>query len=122
VLPNLLVPSIRAAITASAAPRIYICNVATQPGDVSDHMRQLRRHVGDAFTTVLANDQYDPDAPPPFIGDWVRLPAPDEPLDYQLYTGDLVDAARPWRHDSHKLATRLMALYAELHAAAPRRS
>jgi uncharacterized cofD-like protein len=126
VLPNLLVPSIRAAIVASAAPRIYICNVATQPGEtdgytVSEHMRQLRRHVGDAFTTVLANDRYDPNAASPFVGEWVQLPAPDEPLDYTLYTGDLVDPARPWRHDSHKLAARLMALYAELQASGPRR-
>ena len=120
VMPNLLVPTIQAAICASAAPRIYVCNVATQPGEtdgytVSDHMRQLRQHVGDAFTTVLANDNfaYTIDTPSPFVGDFVRLPAPDEPIAYQLYTGDLADSARPWRHDAKKLAARLMAVYAE---------
>jgi uncharacterized cofD-like protein len=117
VLPNLLVPSIREAICASAAPRIYICNVATQPGEtdgytVTEHMRQLRQHVGDAFTTVLAHGHHDPDRVAPFVGEWVRLPAEGEALDYALFTGDLVDAARPWRHDAKKLAARLMEIYA----------
>ncbi len=124
VLPNLLVPSIRDAILASAAPRIYICNVATQPGEtdgytVSDHMRQLQQHVGPAFTTVLAHTSPDLDHDPPFVGEWVRLPGPDEPLDYTLFTGDLVDAERPWRHDAKKLAARLMEIYEELRAKEP---
>ncbi len=115
VMPNLLVPAIRDAICASVAPRIYVCNVATQAGEtdgytVSDHMRQLRLHTGRAFETVLANDNLDSD----FKGEWVRPPAADEELEYTLFTGDLVDVARPWRHDSAKLAQRLMEVYAEL--------
>ena len=115
VLPNLLVPAIRDAVCASGAPRIYICNVATQPGEtdgysVSDHMRQLRLHTGGAFETVLANSNFDAD----LSGEWVRLPADDEDLEFRLYTGDLLDAVRPWRHDSHKLAQRLMEVYEDL--------
>lgn len=117
VLPNLLVPSICAAICATQVPRIYICNVATQPGEtdgftVSDHMRELRKHAGDAFTTVLANNHYNMDTPPPFPnGKWVTLP--DEPVetDFRLFTGDLVDGEQPWRHDAAKLAARLMEVY-----------
>lgn len=127
VMPNLLVPDIRAAICAGAAPRIYICNVATQPGEtdgysVSDHMLQLRRHVGDAFTTVLANDNFAHklETTSPFVGDWVRLPQLNETLDYQLFTGDLTDQQRPWRHDAKKLAARLMAVYEELQHAKKR--
>ncbi|MEX1018527.1 MAG: gluconeogenesis factor YvcK family protein [Litorilinea sp.] len=117
VLPNLLVPSIRAAICATPTPHIYICNVATQRGEtdgytVSDHMRELRHHAGDAFTAVLANDNYNMSQPPPFLaGKWVTLPPAAESLDYQLYTGDLVDAAHPWRHDPEKLAAKLMEVY-----------
>lgn len=121
VLPNLLVPAIRDAICATTVPRIYLCNVATQPGEtdgytVSDHMRQLRRHAGDAFTTVLANDHYDPAQPPYQIGSWVTLPPANEALPYRLFRGDLVDTARPWHHNPQKLAARLMAVYAELTA------
>ncbi|MCC6456852.1 MAG: YvcK family protein [Caldilineaceae bacterium] len=123
VMPNLLVPDICAAISASLAQRIYVCNITTQPGEtdgftVSEHMRQLRAHVGNAITTVLANDNFDYplETSSPFVGDWVRLPSPNEALNYRLFTGDLADSKRPWRHDPQKLAARLMAVYAELQA------
>lgn len=121
VMPNLLVPAIRAAICASTAPRIYVCNVCTQPGetdgyDVSEHMAQLAAHVGDAFTTVLANDNfsYPLITDSPFVGEWVPLPSPNHSLPYRLFTGDLADSRRPWRHDASKVAARLMAVYAIL--------
>jgi uncharacterized cofD-like protein len=123
VMPNLLVPAIREALCATSAPRIYVCNITTQPGEtdgftVSEHMRQLRAHAGDAFTTVLANDNftYALQTSSPFVGDWVTLPAPDEKPEYRLFTGDLADSERPWRHDAEKLASRLMAVFAELQA------
>jgi uncharacterized cofD-like protein len=123
VMPNLLVPAIRDALGATAAPRIYVCNITTQPGEtdgytVSEHMRQLRAHVGEAFTTVLANDNFTfpLETPSPFVGDWVTLPTEDERLKYRLFTGDLADNQRPWRHDPKKLAARLMAVYEELQA------
>jgi len=121
LLPNLLVPSIRAAIEASSAQRIYICNVATQSGEtdgygVSDHMAQLRQHAGRAFTTVLANDRYDAVQPPSFNGQWVTLPEAGAPLDYRLFTGNLVDDDVPWRHDAGKLARRLLEVYHTLAA------
>lgn len=113
VMPNLLVPAIREAICASRAPRIYLCNVATQAGEtdgysVSDHMRQLRLHAGEAFTAVLANQRYDTATPPSPNAQWVTLPDANEIYDYQLYTGDVVDPIHPWRHHSGKLAARLM--------------
>lgn len=119
VMPNLLVPAIRDAICAATAPRIYLCNVATQAGEtdhysVSHHMRQLRQHAGEAFTTVLANNQYDLTTPPSGNSDWVTLPEADETIEYKLFTGDLVDEKRPWRHSSEKLAKRLMEVYEEL--------
>jgi len=119
VMPNLLVPAIREAICASTAPRLYLCNVATQAGEtdgysVSDHMRQLRHHAGEAFTTVLANDHYNPMTTPSGNAQWVTLPAPDEVRPYRLFTGDVVDTTHPWRHHSGKLAAQLMAVYEEL--------
>jgi uncharacterized cofD-like protein len=122
VMPNLLVDGIREAIRAAAAPHIYICNVVTQPGEtdgytVSDHMRKLREHAGDAFTVVLANENYDIYCPPSPTTNWVTLPDPGETIDYTLHVGDVVDSAKPSRHDSDKLAARIMALYEEFVAA-----
>lgn len=46
IIPNLLVPEIRAALQRTKAPRLYICNIMTQPGEtdgytVSDHIKAL---------------------------------------------------------------------------------
>ena len=48
IIPNFLVPEIRNAIANAEVPRIYVCNIMTQPGEtegytVSDHIRQIDR-------------------------------------------------------------------------------
>ncbi|HIK54757.1 MAG TPA: YvcK family protein [Synechococcales cyanobacterium M55_K2018_004] len=59
VIPNLLVPDIVEAIAQSKAPRIYVCNIMTQPGEtqgytVSDHIRAIDRVCGvKLFDAVL---------------------------------------------------------------------
>lgn len=60
VIPNLLVPEIADAIAARPVPRVYICNVMTEPGEtdgytVSDHVRAIDRACGDRqlFDIVL---------------------------------------------------------------------
>lgn len=117
VLPNLLVPGIAAAIRASKARRLYVCNVATQPGetahfDVDAHVRALRQHVGDLFPVVLANDHLLPSQGEMAHLEPVALPA-GQPTDYTLLTADVVDEEHPWRHDSAKLAQAIVAIYQE---------
>jgi uncharacterized cofD-like protein len=61
VIPNLLVPEIRAAIAKATVPRIYICNIMTQPGEtegytVADHIQAIDRICGiKLFDAVLAH-------------------------------------------------------------------
>ncbi|OCQ94607.1 hypothetical protein BCD67_03760 [Oscillatoriales cyanobacterium USR001] len=48
VIPNLLVSEIADAIASSQVPRIYVCNIMTQPGEtegytVADHIRAIDR-------------------------------------------------------------------------------
>ncbi|MGL5939124.1 MAG: gluconeogenesis factor YvcK family protein [Waterburya sp.] len=48
IIPNLLVPDIRDAIAKADVPRIYVCNIMTQPGEtegfsVGDHIREIDR-------------------------------------------------------------------------------
>jgi uncharacterized cofD-like protein len=116
VLPNLLVPDLAQAISASQAVKVYVCNVATQTSetegyDVNSHVIALASHVGpDLFPTVLANDVFT-GSPPPGPGvDWTRLPDRGAPLEYNLITRDLIDHEYPWRHDPEKLAAALMEL------------
>jgi uncharacterized cofD-like protein len=67
LLPNLLVPELVEAIRRSKAPRLYICNLMTQPGetdglDVEGHLRAIEAQLASLgveerlFTAVLAQE------------------------------------------------------------------
>jgi len=50
ILPNLLIPEIASAIAKSEAPRVYISNLMTQPGEtagyaLADHLCAIQRHT-----------------------------------------------------------------------------
>lgn len=114
ILPNLLVPDITAAIRASRAMRVYVCNVATEAGETEhyncgDHIRVLEEHVGGGFFDVVVSNSNHTSELPPNI-EWVTTD-PDLSFDYSVYSVDLVDASKPWRHDSGKLAQAIIDLY-----------
>jgi uncharacterized cofD-like protein len=117
LIPNLMVTGIADALRATAAYRVYICNVATQPGetegyDVADHILALEEHVGpDVVDAVLANNFY------PTLNAGVNThyvqPAPDDQAAARRYViryADLTDVERPWRHDPQKLVNELLHL------------
>jgi len=126
ILPNLLVKGIADALRASGAYKVYVCNVATQPGEtddfsVADHIAALESHIGPgAFDAVLANNSQ----PTRNKGERTRYVLPDPPdhaiyARYRVELADLTDPARPWRHDPTKLAKALLALYESAPHAAP---
>ncbi len=61
IIPNLLVPEISEAIASRSVPRIYVCNIMTQPGEtegytVSDHIRAIDKACGkQLFNAVLVH-------------------------------------------------------------------
>jgi len=61
VIPNLLIPEIARAIARSKAPRVYIANLMTQPGETTDfslseHLGAIESHVGKrVIDYVVAN-------------------------------------------------------------------
>ncbi|MCG9895223.1 MAG: YvcK family protein [Fimbriimonadaceae bacterium] len=61
VLPNLLVPGLAEALRNADCPRVYVCNVMTQPGEsdgfsAADHVAALTENAGEGlFDTVLVN-------------------------------------------------------------------
>jgi uncharacterized cofD-like protein len=115
VMPNLLVDDITRAIRASNALKVYVCNVATQPGEtdgfnVGDHAGAIKRHVGAGLLAfVLANNNFDHSLP----ADWsltpVSIVTPVD-ADYEVFAADVVDEGRPWRHHPGKLARVLMTM------------
>jgi len=116
VIPNLLVPDIVAAIQASRALKIYVCNVATQPGETDgycceDHIKVLIDHVGGSiFDIIVINNQFVGKLPPGT--EWVKT-IPENESEYPIYRADLVNEDQPWRHDSSKLAKAIIDLYQE---------
>lgn len=115
IMPNLLVPDLLAAVRASRALKIFICNIATQPGETEhytcqDHIEALEEYLGNnVIDIVVCNNTYKTDDS---SKQWVRVD-PSRPKDTRLYCADLVDAVHPWRHEPLKLAQTIMNLYYE---------
>jgi uncharacterized cofD-like protein len=118
VLPNLLVDDVRRALESSNALKVYVCNVATQPGEtdhftVEDHFDALTQHVGEGiFTHVIANNNWNFQYPEHTRSEMVR-PRENGARKFELIFADLVDEAQPWRHDPDKLAKEIMKCYNE---------
>jgi uncharacterized cofD-like protein len=115
LLPALVVPGIREAIAASGALVVFVCNVATQPGetggfDLADHLDALARHgAGQLPDIVLANNRFDAHAPTGWLGQPVKLrwPSAASPGP-RLVLEDLVDPDNAHHHDSERLATAVI--------------
>lgn len=120
VLPNLLVEEIKQALAVSEAMKVYVCNIATQPGEtddftVQDHFDALLQYVGvGIFTHVLANDNWKVNFPEQSSSKLVRDGS--EAAGFQLVAADLVDEEMPWRHDPKKLAEQILQLYNQRNA------
>ncbi len=115
ILPNLLIKEISAAVRATKAYKIYICNIATQPGEtdtfsVADHVLALEKYIGrGVFQLVLANNSYPVENAGRNTHYVTPAPAHHEILQrYEVQYVDLVDPERPWRHDPHKLAEAIL--------------
>ncbi|MBN1681601.1 MAG: YvcK family protein [Anaerolineae bacterium] len=126
ILPNLLVNGITEALRASHACKVYVCNVATQPGEtddfsVADHVFALENHIGrGVFDSVLGNNSF----PSKNAGEnthYVRPITESHPIHqrYAVHWADLSDEERPWRHDANKLAGALLAIFNKTRQAVP---
>ena len=127
VLPNLLISDIRDAISAASGLRVYVCNVATQPGETSSftaaaHLEALFEHVGDELIDyVLLNHSRAARAPSGWQGQPVEVDVRRlEELPVITVEENLVDPANAHRHDPAKLATALMRLQQEDRVDRPR--
>ena len=119
LLPSLLVPGIRDALLAASAPRLYVCNVATQDGettgmDLAGHVEALIGHTAPGIVDlVLANNRFDARIPADWTAETVRLhwPPPGLKPSPRLILNDVVDPDNAHRHDPARLATAVLAAY-----------
>jgi uncharacterized cofD-like protein len=119
ILPVLLVNQIRAAVRRSPALCVYVCNVATEPGEtdqfgVKAHLEALREHVGaGCIDVVLANNNTKPanNFAPEWQGRTQIVPLDTGDLRaWPIVAADIINPANPLRHDPEKLARELMRL------------
>ncbi|MBX3029081.1 MAG: YvcK family protein [Chloroflexi bacterium] len=125
LLPSLLVPGIRAALEESPALRVYVCNVATQPGEtegytLSEHLAALHaHHVGHLVDVVVANGNLRARPPADYHQEPVRIDLVVGSGSPRLVVDDVVDIENAHRHDPAKLAATLLRLLDERQAQQP---
>jgi uncharacterized cofD-like protein len=120
VLPNLLVEGIAKALLQSDALKVYVCNVATQPGetdgyDVDAHVAAMVRHLPGQTNPldVVVATRHPPGAES-LQPDVSLVTAKATPVGHPLVVvEDVVRDDHPLRHDPDKLATALMRIYEE---------
>jgi len=122
LLPSLLIPAIRDAVRHASAPRIFVCNVATQEGettgyDLAAHLDAIVAHTGpDLVDVVLANNHFIPvtslglsaivdGAPPKAVR--LRWPPVTQPAP-RLILDDVIDPRNPHHHDPVRLAAAII--------------
>jgi len=127
ILPNLLIPEIARTIARSHAPRVYIANLMTQPGEttnysVAEHFRAIQNHVKPRIVDyVVANRQkvspavarrYRKQGAMPVSADASDL----RDLGVTVLLGDLLDERGKIRHHSARLARLLLDEFAPRNA------
>ncbi|TMB49944.1 MAG: YvcK family protein [Chloroflexi bacterium] len=127
VLPNLLISDIRDALDAAPGMRVYVCNVATQPGETgsfsaAEHLEALFEHIGEGLIDyVLVNRNRHARQPEGWLGEPVQIDERRlEGLPVVVIEEDLVDVANAHRHDPAKLAAALVRLQQEDRLERPR--
>ncbi|HWR36860.1 MAG TPA: uridine diphosphate-N-acetylglucosamine-binding protein YvcK [Clostridia bacterium] len=121
LVPNLLVRQVSNAIAASAATKVYVCNIMTQVNEslgltAADHMTALFEHAGrKVFDYAMLNGtpvpedvraKYALEGSTPVVHDLDRIRA----LGVECVVGDYLDNSGLARHDIAKIARDLLSL------------
>ena len=119
VIPNLLIPEIAHAVVRSQAPRVYIANLMTQPGEttnytLSQHLRAIENHVDKRVVNyVVANrkpvspevaERYRAQGAEPVVIDAGNIAK----LKVRLLADNLLEEHGVIRHNSPRLARLLL--------------
>ena len=107
IVPNFLVAGLSDAVQASNAPKVFVCNVATQPGEtdgygVAEHLVAFAEHSGVSVTHLLVNQNVEELS----AESGQQVIRPDQPSEFagRFIAADLVDEASRTRHSPSKLA------------------
>jgi len=121
VIPTLLVPGITEALRTARAPRAYICNVMTQPGEsdefaASEHVTAVQVNVEKrVFDYVVVNTAMpSSELLERYLKEGQHFVEPDidriRATGFRVIQGDFMSESNVVRHDPMRLAARLIAL------------
>ncbi len=119
ILPNLLIPEIASAIAKSRAPRVYIANLMTQPGEtagyaLADHLRAIQKHVAHrVIDWIVANRQpVSPEVARRYRAEGAEPVAVDLPelqkLGFRVILDNLLEEHAVIRHNTRRLSHLLL--------------
>jgi len=129
LLPNLLVPELIDAIQRSNAPKLYICNLMTQPGetdglDVTGHVRAIEAQLASVgiskriFNSILAQDEIQPSPLVDYYKARGAEPVTCKKQELEIQGYNVIQAplqgrrsTPTLRHDSRSLALSIMRFY-----------
>lgn len=121
ILPNLIIRGIPEAIAASAAYKIYVCNVMTQSGETDgfsagEHVRRLIEHANPKLLDAcIINNAVAPEEPLQRYRSEDSYPVAADPdliksMGYKVVATDLLAVDSYVRHDPKKLTDALITL------------
>ncbi len=119
ILPNLLIPEIASAIAKSKAPRVYIANLMTQPGEtagyaLADHLRAIQKHVRHrVIDWIVANRQpVSPEVARRYRAEGAEPVSVDLPelqrLGFRVILDNLLEEHAVLRHNTRRLSRLLL--------------
>src|SRR6266851_4628667 len=119
ILPNLLIPEIATSIAKSKAPRVYIANLMTQPGEtagyaLADHLRAIQKHVPPrVIDWIVANRQpVSPEVARRYRAEGAEPVAVDLPelqkLGFRVILDNLLEEHAVIRHNTRRLSRLLL--------------
>jgi uncharacterized cofD-like protein len=115
IVPNLLIRDIAGAVANAGGLKMYVCNVAGEPGETAglsllDHLNVIRYYAGTySVDIVIANNNLLGGNVP----DNIKLIDPEQTWQDPAVCvlADIIDESKPTRHDSGKLASIITQTY-----------
>ena len=114
VIPNFLLQGVSEAVAASQVPKVFVCNVATQPHEtdgygVAEHIKAFHEHSHLRVTHVLANSNVQ--ALPEEWDQKAIVPGTTiQGFDGYVILADVADENFRTRHHPQKLARTIMTI------------
>lgn len=134
IIPNLLIGEIAHALHQARCPRVYVCNLMTQPGEtenmsILDHVQWIQRASGTLPDVVLVNDtpippaireRYEREGAVPLcLSTWEEQQLRE--MGCEIIRGNFaqIDQDQSLRHNSMRLAETLVRLEREWRNSVP---